>query len=318
MTRPLPLVVRAADLEAADIGSRDLRRASERGLMTRVVPGSYIRTSTWVTLSARDRYITRVHAVASRLTGPIAISHWSAAAIWGLPIPDTWPRAVQITDPRRQSSTTRSSLHRRPGTVTHGDVIAWEGSWITTASRTAADIALTSPFDEAVVVFDQGLRLELFTKEQVATHLARRPNARRSRSALAALEFATAAAQWPGESFSRVGMATRGIATPVLQKPYFDARGKIGDADFSWEQARRIEEFDGQWKYTDPRFMLGRTAAEVIRDEKRRHARLEAHPDIDVVVRWDYAVARDPDELARRLLAAGVPRADRHAPRRPA
>lgn len=286
--------------------------------MTRVVPGAYIRTSTWVGLTPRDRYVTRVHAVASGLSGPIAISHWSAAAVWGLPVPDDWPRAIQITDPRRRSSTTRSSLHRRPGVLTRDDVTAWEGAWITTASRTAADIALISPFDEAVMAFDHGLRMELFTKAEVAVHLARRPDARRARSALAALEFATAAAQWPGESFSRVGMAARGIATPVLQKPYFDDRGKIGDADFSWEQARRVGEFDGQWKYTDPRFMRGRTAAEVIRDEKRRQARLEAHPDIDVVVRWDYTVARDPDELARRLLAAGVPRASKRERRRPA
>lgn len=308
MPAPPSLILRSCDFEASGLDSRSLRRATERGTMARVLPGAYVNASTWAALSAREQYVTRIHASVVRLRGPVVVSHWSAAAVWGFPVPDDWPREVQIVDPARSTTNRIPSLLRRPGVVRSGDRIDWEGIAVTTPSRTAADLALTSPFDEAVMVFDHGLRVGLFAKEEVAEHLARRPDARRSKSAHAALDFATPLAQWPGESFSRVGMLTRGFEMPSLQVPFYDEWGKIGDADFGWRSVLALGEFDGQWKYTDPRFMAGRTAPEVIRDEKRRHARLAAHPDVRTIIRWDYSVARNPDELARRLIAGGVPR----------
>jgi hypothetical protein len=279
--------------------------------MHRVVPGAYVNAHSWSGLSARERYVARVHAVVSRLTGFVAASHWSAAAIWGFPVPSDWPRDVQIIDPRRGKSNRIATLHRRPGELLPGDTAAWEGITVTTPARTAADLALISSFDEAVMVFDHGLRVAAFTKAEVSVHLDRRPTARRRTSARAALDFASPQAEWPGESFSRAGMMMSGLQDPALQHPLSDSGGLIGYVDFAWLDVGVIGEFDGQWKYTDPRYMRGRTAAEVIRDEKRRHARLEAHPEVERIVRWDYPVARDPDELARRLLAAGVPRARR-------
>jgi hypothetical protein len=305
---PSPLILRSADFQRGGLDDRALRRSAQRGVLTRVAPGAYVATSTWARLTRREQYVARIHARLERLEGPVAASHWSAAAIWGFPVPSSWPREVQITDPRRASSNTTASLHRRPGVLKEADVVGWEGVFVTAAARTAADICLTAPFDEAVIVLDHGLRTELMTSAEVDEYVSRRPTARRRVAAAAAVEFASPLAEWPGESFSRVAMAQRGFAPPILQQPFFDARGKIGHVDFWWPTEGIVGEFDGDWKYTDPRFMRGRTAAEVVRDEKRRQSRLEAHPLVRRVVRWGYAVARNAEELARRLLAAGVPR----------
>ncbi len=308
MTTAPALAVRSSDFIAAGLDDRSLRRLRERGRLARVVPGAYVDADLWGRLSDRERYVTRVHSTVSRLQGPVAISHWSAAAVWGFPVPDAWPESVQVVDPRRASSNSIPTLHRRPGILPPDEVVDWEGLLVTTPSRTAADLALVSGFADAVVVFDHCLFTGVLDPAIVRGLFDRRRTARRRRSALAALDFSRAGAASPGESFSRVALASRGFPEPVLQAPFADHRGPIGLVDFWWPERGIVGEFDGDVKYTDPRYTRGRTAAEVVTEEKRRQARLRAVPGVRDVVRWDYSVARDPDELARRLLAAGLPR----------
>jgi hypothetical protein len=307
---PAPLTIRSSDLVRAGLDDRPLRRLASTGAFARIRPGVYLPSNSWSRLTLRDRFITKVHSTASRLSGPVAVSHWSAAAIWGFPVPDEWPSAVEIIDPRCARSTVRTTLHRRPGRFDPADVVVWEGVRVTTAARTAADLALASPFDEAVLVLDHGLHNRLFTKDEVRSQLARRPGARRSASAARAVEFASDRPEFAGESFSRCSMLVRGILSPSLQEQFRESGRLIAVADFWWESVGVVGEFDGHWKYTDERWLRGRTPADAIADEKRRQNLLEAHPGVRRVVRWDYATARDPDELARRLLAAGVPRTD--------
>lgn len=303
---PAP-ALRASDFVVSGLETRHLRRLVEKGELTRIGPGVCVRNDIWSELSTTQQYVVTVYERVRRLDGAVCVSHWSAAAVWGLPVPDDWPEDVQVIDPSRRTSNRIATLHRRPGDLQAGDLVAWQGIAVTCPARTASDLALLGAFETAVLVFDQGLRLRLFTRDEVTDQLGRRPDAKRRRSARAALDFASEEAEYPGESFSRVGMAMRGIAEPVLQQPFFDEYGKIGHVDFWWAEGGIVGEFDGQWKYTDERWLKGRTPADAFRDEKRRQARLEAHPLVRRVVRWDYPVARNADELARRLRAAGVP-----------
>jgi hypothetical protein len=306
MNTPALAAVRSSDLETSGIDSRPLRRLAARGIMTRVVPGAFLDTASWNQLVPRDRYVIRIRERVRRLTKPVVISHWSAAAVWDFSVPDVWPDDVQVIDPMRATSNRIATLHRRPGSLSSDDVVPWEGLFVTSPARTAADLVLSSTFADSVMVLDHGLHHGAFTKAEVEERLDRRPEARRQRSARSALAFADAKAEWPGESYSRVAMSTRGLARPTLQETFVDRSGSMV-VDFWWEAEGIAGEFDGDWKYTDPRFLRGRSAADVIRDEKRRQGRLESNPRVHRVVRWDYAVARDPDELARRLRAAGVP-----------
>ncbi|AMM21289.1 hypothetical protein AX769_15560 [Frondihabitans sp. PAMC 28766] len=314
-----PRLLRTADTLRSGLDDRALRRRAERGELQRLAPGTYLDAGLWRSLAARERYIARIQAIVARLSGPVVISHWSAAALWGFPVPDEWPVRVHVIDRRRSGSQLTPTLHRRAGEILPTDVASWEGLALTSPSRTAADIALSSPFSHAVLVLDHGLHTGGFARDHVAEQLARRPGAQRRKSAAAALAFADSRAEFAGESFSRVGMAERGILSPTLQEPFRDQGGLVGCTDFWWESVGVAGEFDGDWKYSDERWLRGRTAAEAIRDEKRRQARLAVLPRVNQIVRWDYPVARNPIELARRLLAAGVPRSDAFArpPRSP-
>lgn len=300
--------LRTADLVRSGLDDRRVRHRAERGELARIVAGTYVSAGSWSSLSDRERYVTRVRASVERLGRPVAISHWSAAAAHGFPCPDSWPTRTEVTDPLVSKTRSAATLIRRAGALGPGEVEAWEGLWRTTAVRTAADIALTEPFDHAVLVLDHGLRVGAFTRDEVRAAVAERPDARRTKTALAAVEFASEKAEYAGESFSRCAIIARGFVSPSLQEPFRDDRGLVGCADFWWESAGIVGEFDGDWKYTDPRWLRGTSPGEAIADEKRRQNRLEAHPRVRRVVRWDYAVARNPDELARRLVAAGVPR----------
>ncbi|RKR73647.1 hypothetical protein [Frondihabitans australicus] len=313
---PVPLALRSTDLVHAGFDDRDVRDRAARGQLARVTRGSYLPSEDWRSLDARQKYVSLIHAVVSGFERQCAVSHWSAAAVWGLPVPDEWPRHVEVIDPARSTAQLASRIRRRPGTLRRADVLPRESTWITSAARTATDIALTGPFEEAVLVFDHGLRLGLFTTSDIERELAGRPGARRSRSAASALGFADGAAEYAGESFSRCGMAARGLLMPTLQEESRRGWRLIAKADFWWESSGIVGEFDGDWKYSDPRWLRGRTPAEAIADEKRRQNELAAHPRVRTIVRWDYAVARNPDELARRLLAAGVPRVRPPAGRR--
>ncbi|MCU1529418.1 MAG: hypothetical protein JWP75_3181 [Frondihabitans sp.] len=308
MIRPAELLIRTSDFTQSGLGDRSLRRLHEKGIMTRILPGAYVATDEWQRLSPRERYVARVHAGAERLAPSVAVSHWSAAAVWGFPVPKHWPSDLHVIDPSRTTSNRIPSLHRRPGVLEPGDFELWEGLPITTPARTAADLALISSFEDAVLVFDYGLHTEALSIDNVAALLDRRPNARRRRSARAALEFADAGSESPGESYSRVAMAARGFPRPQLQRPFIDAHGKIGHVDFYWEECKLVGEFDGDWKYSDPQFLRGGTPSDAITNEKRRDGRLRAHSKVRDVARWDYTVARNADELCRRLLAAGLVR----------
>ncbi|RKR75207.1 hypothetical protein [Frondihabitans australicus] len=300
--------LRSSDYVRSGLDDRDIRTRAARGELARLAPGVYLEAAQWRALDDRGRYVAKVAALVDRLSRPVAISHWSAAAVVGLPHADGWPSRVEVTDSGVVRSRSTATLLRREGALRAADVELWGDLWVTTAARTAADLALTEPFENAVVVLDHGLRHGMFSRDDVREHLSLLPRAKRLPTALRAVDFASEKAEYAGESFSRVGMAVRGFVASVLQQPFRDRLGLIGNADFWFPEVGIVGEFDGDWKYTDPRWLRGRTAAEAIIDEKRRQARLEAHPLVRRVVRWDYAVARNPDELARRLASSGVPR----------
>jgi hypothetical protein len=130
------------------------------------------------------------------------------------------------------------------------------------------------------------------------------PGWRLSPCALDVIEFADARAESPLESISRAGIHLAGLPAPELQLPFRDARGLIGYTDFAWPEAGVVGEADGDVKYLDPAFRSGRTAEQVVLDEKIREDRLRG---IGLrVVRWRWETARQPRALGALLTGAGV------------
>jgi hypothetical protein len=119
------------------------------------------------------------------------------------------------------------------------------------------------------------------------------------------LDFAAEESDSVLESVSRVHMQLIGAPAPVLQQKFTDYQGLIGFSEFYWPDYSLVGEADGHVKYLDPSYRHGRTLDQVILAEKERADRLRA---LGLrVARWDWATARNPEALRRRLAAEGLP-----------
>jgi hypothetical protein len=302
------VVLRTADLRAAGLDDRVLRRDASLGTLVRLARGRFVGAEVWAALDDRQRYCLRIRETMQIQRARVVASHLSAAALWGFPALDGWPSTVEVTDAGLSRNSRSRSVVRRPGDIPPEDIVHIEGSRVTAADLTAVDVSLTSNFAGALMVFDHGLRIPLFTRERLALRLDARRHARRWSTARTALRLASPLAESPGESISRAAMHELGFPPPVLQETFADARGLIGRADFWWPESGIVGEFDGALKYLDPSYRNGRSADQVVLDEKKRADRLRALPQVRGLARWDYATARDPERLASVLLAAGLPR----------
>jgi hypothetical protein len=108
------------------------------------------------------------------------------------------------------------------------------------------------------------------------------------------------------ESLARVVLREIGAPDPVLQQ-LFTVDGARYFVDFWFPEHGVVVEIDGRAKYSQERFLNGRTPQQVFLDEKRRQASLMTVPGVRNIVRLEWRDLWDVDALIRRLRAAGVP-----------
>lgn len=273
------------------------------GRLRRVRRGAYVPAAVWDGSTADERYRVRALAVSAAGEGRVVLSHWSAAAIHGLPLVGRRDDRVHVvrgpaTGGRSEGDVVR---HTVGGAVPHTLV---GGVQVTTVARTVVDLARLVGVVAAVAAGDHALREGVTTRAEVAHEVAAvRPGARGVRAARRALALVDARSESPGESLSRVRMDETGIPAPVLQHVVRDARGDVGRVDFWWPEHGVVGEFDGRVKYRLAG-LTGGTAEEVLWREKLREDRLRATGLR--VVRWTWQDAWDCDPLVRLLHAAGV------------
>jgi hypothetical protein len=165
------------------------------------------------------------------------------------------------------------------------------------------DLAASLPFPQAVVVADWALG-DGCSREHLAD-LAARLGGSTTLRARSVLAFADPRSGSPGESISRALIREIGFPRPALQVAFDDGFGLIGVVGFYWADHAVIGEFDGRVKTADPDLLHGRTAADVVVEEKRREDRLRALGPR--VTRWEWEdLTRE--RLGRQLSLAGLPR----------
>ncbi len=278
-------------------------------------PGVHIAADELEQLSRDERYRVLVLASARRLHRHDVISHWSAAALWGLPAVNGWPHAVHSTVPTDSGLCSNRTFRRHRSLRPIAEVERRAGLPVTSLARTVIDVAATSGFAEAVVMADaalftvsrgvqDGLTAGSFRSELAGAldELGRGPGSARARRVI---DFADERANRPGESLSRVTMHLIGAPAPELQFRVVGASGRAWHTDFGWPDFGVVAEFDGRAKYSDPQFMRGRTPAEVVYDEKMRED--DIRPCVRTFGRWDWATARSPGRMASALRRLGVP-----------
>lgn len=304
----IPPLIFSRDVTRAAGADLRLRRLAELGRLERVARGAFVDATEWQGLDDAARYRLKVSAVAQRSSG--VVSHESAAALHGLPLLGRWPDDVHVTIDAARGGRSSPGVRRHATGIDDQDVTLIDGIPVTTAARTALDVAATASFAQGVVMMDRVLHVPkrrrvapLARHEDVIEAWERHVPFRGSVRALSVLRFSRTGAASPGESISRVTMALIGVAEPELQRTFI-VDGAEYDPDFFWEEENAIGESDGRGKYFDPIMRGSLEPQQVVWAEKQREDALRR--EVRAFARWDWLVGSDVRRLAHRLAAAGV------------
>ncbi|MBO1756074.1 type IV toxin-antitoxin system AbiEi family antitoxin [Allobranchiibius sp. CTAmp26] len=264
---------------------------------------AYIETAVWETLSAEKRLAVRAHVVAAASPGQRVLSHHSAAAIWGIPIVGPWPEKVEVLVPDDTHGVSPGIQRRRTQNMPLG--VARGGVTVTSAARTAVDLAKLASLASAVASLDHVLHHKLAGRADLEAEVRAIPkNARGRRRALLAVALARHDAESPAESLSRIRLYEFGMPRPTLQVDFRDAQGFIGRVDMYWPHLDLIGEVDGRLKYGLPPGASSDVAADVLWREKLREDRLRRVADRLTRWTWDDALKREG--LRRALKSTGL------------
>ncbi|QAY63139.1 hypothetical protein ET495_07680 [Xylanimonas allomyrinae] len=251
----------------------------------------------------------------AQVRAPHVFSHATAALIWGLRL---WA-VSDVTHLRQRSKPggdRAADIARHVGLPAQHGIV--DGLPVTSLEQTVLDCALTMPVLDALVVADAALGQGLRERE-VRQRLAdvRKPNGTARAACVLGLMDGGSQSAW--ETWLRYVAARLGLPRPVLQYPVATHLG-VYRIDLAWPEQRVLAEFDGQVKYTDGAFGRGYDGRRALVEEKRREDAIAEALGVRPV-RFMAVDARDPEAVARRLLARFPPdvraaaRPDRRLPR---
>jgi hypothetical protein len=291
---------------AAGSTVREVQDARERGDLVNLRRGVYAVRSTYDELAPEEQYRVRTHGALLVLKEPVTLSHETAALWCGLELLRAELTTLHVTRPELPASRLEAGIHHHPGALPSAHLATVRGVRVTSAVRTAVDIARSSSFEAGLAAVDSALRGGADKAELVAAIDFCRAWAGARRASRAVAEADGRAAN-PGESLSRALLVTAGLAPTDLQVEIRDGRGLVGYADFSWLPLKVLGEFDGRGKYGAE----AGAAADVVWAEKIREDRLRALGY--TVVRWTWSdlLNRGP-WLARVRLALTASAARAH------
>lgn len=240
LSRDLELIIRRRDRVHLGDDVRDLDRAVRRGELLSVAPGCYVPGATWARLSPARRHRVRVLAAVHRLPSDPVLSHFAAAALWGLESWRPWPSAIDVLVPNGRGRSS-GSIRRHPTDVSRHETVALGDLTVTAPAQTAVDIATVVPFGEAVVTVDSALRSRgdagpLTSPRELADAVSRIAGTAGSARAEAAVRFASDRSGSAVASMSRVRIAEAGFPEPELRQPHPLPGGTDVLVDFSWPE----------------------------------------------------------------------------------
>ncbi|MBB6381238.1 very-short-patch-repair endonuclease [Pseudonocardia eucalypti] len=127
------------------------------------------------------------------------------------------------------------------------DVAEAHNCLVTTAARTAWDLARRLDLVEAVVAVDALARLGAFRPVDLLTCRAKTPGARGCRRLDRVIELADPRAESPAETRLRVGLVLEGLPGPEVQYKILDEYGFVlARVDLAYPSAKLAIEYDGR------------------------------------------------------------------------
>lgn len=276
----------------------EIDRMLRSGQLTAVRRGVYRRPGDR-TSTAEEEHALRSRAAAPTLSSGAVFGHVTAAVLLRLPLWNVPLRRLHVVRDRSGSGQVRRGMHVHGSPLVEDDVVELNGVRVTSAARTAADLARSLPTEPALVTVDAALhrawrRAETgepdpgaATAEEIAEVLARFSGRPGSGAARRVLALADERSESPGESRSRLRMHLAGLPPPVTQ---WTVPGTNLRTDFAWPGLGVVGEFDGKVKYGRAQ-RPGEDLREVLWREKRREDRIRATGL--TVVRWTWSDITD-------------------------
>jgi hypothetical protein len=178
------------------------------------------------------------------------------------------------------------------------------GALVTTADRTAIDLARTLPRIDVLPVLDAALAAGVCTPESLAAELDRHVGLRGVRQARQLVPLADPRPESPQESRLRLRCHDAGLPSPTPQLPVFDSGGRARRwLDLAWEEVKVGLEYDGD---------VGHSGQLNLRADRRRHNFLQ-DDGWAMFYATDLDACRDSAELMRKVGAAIERRSQRLA-----
>jgi very-short-patch-repair endonuclease len=187
-----------------------------------------------------------------------ALSHWSAAGLWGLWTP--MPAKIEVTADRDAPAATNPGVRVHRSRILQGnDVRIRSGLPVTSPARTLLDIAPTATYRQLELGFDRAIIEKLLRPAEVTELLGRaggHPGRKRLATLLGRQTSGTTMTRSEGEEWMLALMRAARLPEPLV-----NARVAGYEVDFYWPDHRFAVEVDG-W-----RFHSGRRAFE---DDRRK------------------------------------------------
>jgi very-short-patch-repair endonuclease len=281
-----------ADARAGGLDEAELRRRLRRGELRAVYRGVYVHAAVEDSVELRARSLTRV------LPSSMAVSHESAAALWGVdvaPVPGRPEADLTVTVPPSGRAPRWPGVRVVESTLPSDAVRRLAGVRVTSRERTTADLMRERPLVEAVVAADAMTApwpASLAGLEGVLGGMAGRRGIAVARRALSHVEPLT---ESPMETRLRMLLVMSGFERPVAQHVVRSGSAFVARVDLAYPGLRLGLEYDGREAHP----------AGFARDRQRGNALREAGWTVLHFAAED--VGRDAERtvaLVRRMLAA--------------
>lgn len=304
-----PIIVHRRREQGGAVDDRRLRRLVADGTYVRIVSGSYANAAEWRILTPMQRHLVRVLETADRTRAPVVLTHAAAAAVWGMDRISAWPSRVDVRIPLASGGRSSGAIRRRALGFDGVELVPWRGHLVTSPAQTAIDLVAESGFTDGVIALDQAMWSSRESGALTDVHQVSEALAAQTRRGLGrvqrAIDFSTHLSDSVRESQSRVLLDLLGFPAPMLQHSFtLPGIGRV-KTDFWFEAFEHAGEFDGTGKYLDPALRNGRTANQVLLDEKDRGDALRRV--VRRVSRWRTGALKDPRLLYDILVADGLP-----------
>lgn len=293
----------------------DLAAAVSRGELQRIRPGRYVESQLWSTAYRGDRQVALARAAHDAAHAPPVFAYVTAAALHGLPLFDVSDDRAHVMSRDARSGASNACVVRHRDRW-DGEVVAVGGLLATTRARTVVDLARTAVRTTGVGVADAALRAAARVPGSRALDLDAAERERRAmlalidaasrvrgvRRAREIVTFADPRAESVGESVSRLHLADLGFRDVACQ-----VRVRTADREYEvdFDIGGVLGEFDGVTKYVDRGMRRGRTAEQVVVEEKRREDAIRAASG-KRMIRWVMRDIATRDAFRRMLAAHGV------------